>query len=520
MIILREYQRECIDIIKNKHADGKHRLLVSLPTASGKTVIFAYLIQETRYRTLVLAHTYELQDQAKNKINMFCPEINVGLVNSDYKQFDSQVVVCSIQSATLPNNLAQLLRQNFDLIVYDETHRACADGARKVLDTLGFGKGTQKLLVGFTATAFRSDGKGLLEVFDEVVYERNTKEMIDEGFLCPPIGFKIATNVDLSKVKTENGDFKTASLAQVMDTPVMNEIIVNAYIENAYGKKTIMFSVSVQHAKNVSQVFQDHGITSKVIYGDMPKKERIAILDEYESGLIKVLCNCAVLTEGFDSPSTECIIVGRPTKSKGLYTQMVGRGLRRHPNKKSCIVLDFDDNNHSICNTAMLLMDDANQPEKNNNHEKYNVEIPASIPAKLNPNLKAILLEYDPLSQDFNWKKEDRTYSMKAQNGVLKVTPSINDTYIVTFEESSEYRVIAHNLSFEYAFATADEFAKKNRHLFVLSDKAALWRNDPISDGQKKLFKRYRFTAGINKLTKGQAAILIDNGALHRVSNN
>jgi superfamily II DNA or RNA helicase len=511
MLKLREYQRECIESIFKAYKSGNNRLICSLATAAGKTIIFANFINEVDCRTLILAHTQELLDQAKEKINMFCPDLDVGIVNSDFKQFEKQVVVCSIQAAAVPANLTQLQSQNFQVLVYDECHHAASDSARIILDSLGFGKGTNKLLVGFTATAFRQDKKGLGEIFDKVAYEKNTKELIEEGYLVKPKGFKIATDIDLSKIKTEDGDFQKTALAEIMDTPAMNETIVNAYIERAYGLKTIVFGVNIKHAENISKAFNSVGISSKLVSGDTQREDRKQILEEYQAGQIKVLCNCQVLTEGFDAPSTECIIVARPTKSKGLYQQMLGRGLRLWPNKKECIVLDFCDKNHSICNVATLLLDYDDGQARKDREKKEQFK---NIPKNLNPKLKTALINYDPLGQNFYWEKDGQTYFMEGLDGVqLEVKPAGNNLYKVVYFNSFESFDETPKLSFEYAFAAAEDLAKEYKK-FILKDKSAPWRDKQISEDQKKVFIKGRYKSGINELTRGQAATLIGSGIL------
>ena len=164
---------------------GICRQLIHLPTAAGKTVIFAHLTKRLNCRTLVLAPMLELLEQARDKIQMICPELEVGLVNANSKEFDKQIVVSSIQSARQPENLKQLQQQQFKLCIADEAHFFAANSPRIVLESLGFSKGCKdRLLTGFSATPFRNDNKGLGEVFDEVVYKKTIKELIALEYLC------------------------------------------------------------------------------------------------------------------------------------------------------------------------------------------------------------------------------------------------------------------------------------------------------------------------------------------------
>ena len=515
---LRPYQEECLSKIAESLKAGVHRQLIVIPTGGGKTVIFAHLIEHMKRRALVLAHTNELLEQAKEKIEMICPGLSVGLVNSDNKEFDKQVVISSIQSARRPETLKQLQQQNFTLLVADECHHFGAESNRHILESLGFGRGTQYLLAGFTATGFRNDSKGLGEIFDAITYQRNIKEMIQDGHLCAPRGLKIATDLDLSNVKTDDGDFQASSLAEAMDLPEMNTLVVESYCNHARGRKTLCFGVTVQHAANLSGAFQKQGISSKLVHGGMAKEERSSIIKDYRNGAIQVLCNCQVLTEGFDAPETSCVIVARPTKSRGLYQQIVGRGLRLWPNKPDCIVLDFGDQNHSLCSTALLLQDaECEQIIEEDEEDKAKKEILAALPVKLNQKLKAAIINYDPLGESFTWERDGKSYVMKGSGkSLLIVSPQSEDRYRVILSNGLNNQLIAENLTFEYAFSSAEDFAKENRKLFVISDMQADWRSYPISDRQKAHIISKGFKAGVEGLTRGQAAILIGSGALRR----
>ena len=282
----------------------------------------------------------------------------------------------------------------------------------------------QKLLVGFTGTAFRNDGKGLGEVFDVIAYERNIKYMLEkQGFLCPPKAFKVKTDLDLSKVETGDDDFQAASLEKVMNTKELNNITVEAYLKNAPGRQAIAFCVSVAHAMALADAFQVNNIKAAFVHGSMPKKERADIIVEYKAGNIQVLCNCQVFLEGFDSPETSCVIIAKPTKFRGLYQQMVGRGLRLYPNKTDCVVLDFGDVNHSICNTATLCSN-FDVAQIINRKRLLAMEHAKSIPPKLHQKLKVFLATYDPLGKSFSWEKEGLSHVMQGNDGVrLEIKP-------------------------------------------------------------------------------------------------
>lgn len=517
-IKLRDYQVECLASIQENYANGINSQLVSLPTGAGKTVVFASLIKEMKRKTLVLAHTTELLDQAKEKITMICPGLDVGIVRADCKEFNRPVVVSTIQSARQPETLEEFKRQGFSLCIYDEGHRAASRTPREILSELGFFNASEKLLVAFTATPFRNDSKGLGEVFEKVTYRKTIKDLINLGYLCKPIGIRIKSDLDLSTVVTENGDFKTESLASVMDTPEMIELAVDSWLEKALGRKTVAFAVTVSHAKNLADAFRRRGITSETIHGGTEQGERSDLLKRFKNGDIFVLTNCQILTEGWDCPEVDCVLMVKPTQSKGLYTQMVGRGLRLSPNKKDCRVLDFGSQTHSLCGMAELIKDSDEEEAKGNPQQENKLSaFVKSLPPSINKKLRASIIEFDILGDSFTWLKDEYTYSLKAvENKTLKIFPTAEGRFSVLFFNGNIYQTVAKDLNFEYAFSCAEEFAKGNRAIFSVSDLDAPWRQLPISQKQKDLFRSYRFSSGIDDLSRGQAALIISSGVLNK----
>jgi ATP-dependent helicase IRC3 len=514
-IQLRPYQAECLQAIKSSHASGIRRQLISMATGAEKTIVFSRLVKDLNVKSILFAHTLELVEQGREKIKMLNHNLKVGIVNGLKKEFDQQIVISTIQSAMRPDTLAELKKQNFQLCIYDECHRCGSETSREVLNELGFGKNTSKLLTGFTATPFRQDGKGLREVFDAISYEKGVKELIKEVYLCPPKGIKISTDIDLSKVKIgDSADFQTDSLSQVMDIPEVRLLIVNSYLEKGQGRQTICFGVNVKNARNLSELFKEHGISSEYVHGGTPKSEREGILKRYQSGQTKVLCNCLVLTEGFDAPETSCVIIGRPTQSKGLFRQMAGRGLRLFPNKRDCLIFDLCTKHHSLCGTATLLEDERiNREEKGEGRQKEEVE---HLPINLNQKLKSALINFDPLGDSFTWSLSDNRYVLKGCSVKLEIVPVGDDRYRVILVSEQGIRVVAQGLDFSYSFCVAEEFAKENRSLFVFSDRSANWRELPASTKQISCIKSNGYRAGIEALTRGQASDLLVSGALRR----
>lgn len=516
-IRLRQYQEDCLEAIQEYASKGKMRQLVSLPTGSGKTVVFGHLVQRMQHRALILAHTGELLEQAREKIQMICPGIEVGLVDGQHKEFEYPVVVASVQSSALQHNLERLKQQNFPLLIADEAHHFAADSHRRIINHLGFGVGTDRLLVGFTATAFRNDSLGLAEVFDIIAYERSIRDMVSEGYLCRPNGLRIATDIDLSKVRLEGADFQATSLAAVMDTPELNKLVADAYLQHAQDQQAIVFGVTIQHALNLAEALKQRGIAAKAIHGNMGRDERAQAIAEYRSGVIKAITNCSVLVEGFDAPETSCIIIARPTHSKGLYQQMVGRGLRLWPNKRECLILDLGDRSHGLCDAATLLFDADKPLDSEEQQKQQDKEAIAKLPPKLNQKLKSAIIAFNPLGDSFIWERDSKGYFIKgARTTRLCIFSTAEDRHRVTLFEGACAMIVADDLTFEYAFASAEEFAKENRGLFVVADRDASWRTLPISEKQSAFIRKHGFRAGVEDLTRGQAAALIGSGALKR----
>lgn len=359
---LRDYQHECLKAIIARYRAGIRRQLVCLPTGCGKTVIFAEFPGYFRMKKqmLVLAHRAELLDQAQDKIRRANPGLCVEVEQGDRRaELSSDVVVASIQTLGRRDSkrLQQIDPDRFFLIVVDEAHHATASTYKRVFEYLGaLASDTQKLLVGFTATPKRGDGVGLDSVFEEIVFSNSLPEMTNAGYLIPLAGYRVETEVDLSKVKTRMGDFITSHLSRAVNIDQRNNLIVDIYSRYLKDRPTLCFCVDVAHAYHVADAFNAKGISAKALSGHTELSEREHILNDFREKRIQVLANCLVLTEGYDEPTVSGIILARPTKSSLLYTQMIGRGTRLHPNKKDTIIIDITDvtRDHSITTLPSL----------------------------------------------------------------------------------------------------------------------------------------------------------------------
>lgn len=350
MTQLRDYQKECLRTIHRRYRGGMRRLLVSLPTGTGKTVIFAQFPRffQMKRRMLVLAHREELLDQARDKMVRADARLKVEIEQAQRQASpDADVVVASVATLGRSGSSSRLKRldpEEFYLIVVDEAHHAVAPTYRRILEHFGvFEDSTPKLLVGFTATPRRGDGRGLDKVFQEIAYARGLPEMIQAGHLAPVTGYRVETEVDLSRVRTRMGDFVQSQLSEAVNVSERNSLIVKVFLDNLAERRTLVFCVDVNHAVSLAAGFRRAGIAAEAVTGASSTDERSSVLRRFGSGETRVVTNCMVLTEGYDEPSVAGIILARPTKSGLLYTQMIGRGTRLHPGKENVTVIDIVD---------------------------------------------------------------------------------------------------------------------------------------------------------------------------------
>jgi superfamily II DNA or RNA helicase len=338
----RPYQRDAITALRDGWATGHNRLAVVLPTGAGKTVVFSHLAHQmldslNGRRALVIAHREELIEQAASKLLAVDPMLRVGIVKAQRdNHHDADVIVASVQTLAVPKRREAI--RDIGLVIVDECHHAAARSYMDVLAHFGAWNGVP--VAGFTATMTRTDG-GLAEVWQDVVFRLDILDMISDNYLCDVRGKSITVDtLDLNKVRTRGGDLVDGQLGKALEDSGAIEAIAKAYTEHAADRAGVVFTPTVATAQAAAAALNAAGIKAAPVWGDMSKDERRATLTQYAAGDVQVLTNCMVLTEGFDAPHTSCIVVARPTKSPGLYVQMVGRGLRPAPGKRDALLLD------------------------------------------------------------------------------------------------------------------------------------------------------------------------------------
>jgi len=331
---LRPYQIEAQQAIVEARKRGFRAQLVSLATGLGKSVVIATLPELLELRptdvTLVVAHRDELIQQLVEKMKAQNPDAIVGIEKADeIASDDCTIVVATVQTLTGPrlNRFVTKFGRRIALFVIDEAHHAAAPTYRAILDKILL-KRPDALVIGFTATPNRGDGAQLTEIFSTIVYQMDARAAIEAGYLVPVRSYAVSTLTDLDTVASRAGDFVLGQLAEAVDTDERNAAVLEAYQTLVPGKKTLVFAASVEHARNIAQLFKDAGIKAAFASGDTPQGEREAIVAGFRGTKIDVLVNCGLYLEGFDVPSIEAIVNARPTKSTTLYTQVTGRGLR------------------------------------------------------------------------------------------------------------------------------------------------------------------------------------------------
>jgi superfamily II DNA or RNA helicase len=347
-IVLRDYQESALAAIEDSWSTGINRPAVVAATGAGKTSIFSALIgrhveklRANGQRVLVLAHRDTLLEQGDERIKLQNPGIWTAIVKGSRGQKTHQfadVVIASVQTLARPKRREAIDR--IGLVIVDECHLAASKSYRDVLDHYGCFDERQTPTVGFTATLTRMNG-GLPDVWQSVAYEKGIASLIAEGFLVPPVAKSVDAGLNLATTRVTAGDLDTKDLARALEDSAAFDTIADVWTESASDRPTIAFLPNVETTHKLRDAFLARGVAAESVIGATPATERRAAFERYRTGVTQVLTSCMTLTEGFDAPSTSCVIIGRPTINPGLFIQMVGRGLRLAPGKADCLILDI-----------------------------------------------------------------------------------------------------------------------------------------------------------------------------------
>ncbi len=334
---LREYQQEALDSLEAMRVNKETIALLYHATGTGKTVTAVMDAKRCGGRVLFVAHTMELVNQAYNTFKNLWGSVSVGKFADSIKDTDSHIICGSIQSVAL--NLELFQDNDFDYIIIDEAHHASADTYQKVLAYF-----KPKFTLGLTATPERADDTNILEIFKNTAHKLDIQTAVEIGALVPVRCIRIHTNIDMTKVRFNSVQYNIRDLDDKIFVPERNKLIVDTWLSYVKNKRTVVFCASVKHAEQIAKLFQDAGITALAVSGSMKTSERNEQLAKFACGDIKALCACDLLNEGWDCPQTEVLFMARPTMSKVLYTQQLGRGMRNCEGKDHLMVFDFVDN--------------------------------------------------------------------------------------------------------------------------------------------------------------------------------
>lgn len=514
MIALRDYQKEAVKAIEAARKHIRSGLII-LPVGTGKTVVFAEFLRRAQSRALILAHRDELIRQAADKLRLVWPEVSLGIIQGPVHEADRSVLVASVPTLARDDRLRTIPR--VDIVITDEAHHAVAPTYRRIYRAVGAGE--KAFHVGFTATANRADRIGLAQVYERVIYHRSIEDMIAQGYLVQVRGVIVRTEVDLSGVASGQ-DFVEPALEAVVNTKNRNELILKAYLEHARGRKTLLFAAGLAHAKSLAELFKENGIRAAYLLGSMPYELRRRLLKDFEQGDLEVLANYGVLTEGYDNPAINCIVMARPTLSSALYIQMIGRGMRLYPGKDDLLVLDFADRGRAMRLDQIpdllgkSVVGEAEEAKPMISKKEREL---ASRPAdKEAADAEGVTLvaEHVELVTRFSWLPLDigsgRWILLLPKNAAITLEPAKDgEGYHAHYYRSGEYkRITERPLRLDWAQGAAETLARKLTGGTYFLEKMARWRQEPATAEQISTLQKYGIPVP-NDLKKGKASELI-----------
>lgn len=356
-MLLRDHQKNAVRVITETFK-FTNKQYIEMPTGSGKTITFLSYAKNNHKRVLIIVPSIQLLEQVYEESLKFYDKKMVSRKGGNHVDKPRDIHICVIHSIK-GKYLEMLTGMDFDLVIFDEAHHIQADSYRRFLKEYDQRNecDDKVFYLGVTATPDRLDGKILNELLEECSFKIEIQELIKKKYLSDIEGFSVKTGIDITKVDSHNGDFSLQHLYKKLCNDSRNEMIIKLIQDEMKDRKSIVFCINIEHSKDINQLLAKKNISSAHIDGTMSFSQRSAILSAFREGQIKVLCNCQLLTEGFDEPSIDGIILARPTRSRALFTQMVGRGLRIYPGKKNCKIIDVVDSHTSLAGFNSILED-------------------------------------------------------------------------------------------------------------------------------------------------------------------
>jgi superfamily II DNA or RNA helicase len=527
MLSLRPYQEEGIAAVESAVTAGMQRPLIAWATGLGKTVAFAHLIGRRPGRALVLAHRDELLGQAREKLRMVLGTSNIGLVKAEKDEHAAPIVVASIQTLARESRRKRIT-PDFTTIVCDEAHHSEAQSYQRVFEHFRCFEPGGPVLLGVTATPERSDGKALGKTWEAIVHRISILKGIADGFLCDLRAQRIHIDADFSKMRTLHGDIREDDAEQMLIDANAPHEIAEALVQFASDRKSLVFTPTVLTAHLVAQACREVGLKAEALDGTTAPEDRAGILRRLRTGETQIVANCAVLTEGFDEPSVSCIVIARPTKSRPLAVQMIGRGTRLYPGKQDCLVLDLTGSTArgDLVQMADLIEEDAEEGLR---------DVAAKVRSKDMSVVQALLAVQAEVEQEaakkeaaerrgrlvaqavslftarqFTWVQSGAGFTLqlgeKSRGAIWLMPTGDQGAWNVEHRLPIERKDVWTGPSLEYAMGYAEDYAKQHG-ITALISRDAPWRTKPASIKQGQLLTKL----GVYRtgLTAGEASDLI-----------
>ena len=467
---LRKYQVQAKNAVLEEWNKGIKKTLLVLPTGTGKTVVFSSIAEERvkqNHRVLILAHRAELLSQAADKIKKLT-QLDTALEKRDSHSVNTMfpITLGSVQTLQQKQRLDEFPKDYFQDIIVDEAHHSLAKSYQNIFDHF-----SDANILGVTATPSRGDKKILTEWFDSIAYEYSMRQAIVEKYLVPIKAQLIPLTLDISTVKINNGDYAINEIGSALEPYLQS--IAEQMKKYCKGRKTIVFLPLISTSQLFFKILQDIGIRAAEVNSKSMNREEI--LHNFENGKYDVLCNAMLLTEGWDCPSVDCVIILRPTKIESLYRQMIGRGMRIFPGKKDLLLLDFlwMTSRHDLCKPSTLIA--------------KNAEIANKIEKKLKKSKDAL----DLMNTEEEIEEEiERDLKAERERRLAEELLAQQKKRAELFDPIRKELAIDENFFKSYKF-------QGNK-----------WETDSPTEKQIYILKKFGYTKAVK--TKGEAAYYLD----------
>lgn len=510
---LRPYQLEAMAAWWAQRRAGLRRGIINLPTGTGKTVLGLAIAQATPGRVLWLAHRDELIEQPQRTAAVTCPQVRPGVVQASRDEVGAELVFASVATVARPARLQRLLAAGgFALVVVDEAHHAVAETYRRVLAGVGALAPGGPPVLGLTATVERGDRVRLDAVFERVVYHWPLLSAIRAGYLVDLVMRRTWLNVDLDAVRSSGDDWHEGELGEALLQAGVAEATAGAFLTHAGARQALVFCATVEQAQLTAQALQAAGVAAAWLAGTTPLEERRELLRRLRAGTVQVVTNCAVLLEGFDEPSLQAVLIARPTRSKPLYLQMIGRGTRTFPGKQDCLVVDVvgATRRHSLMQAPVLFGLD---PRLSDGHR---VTQALAAQDQRAARVRGVIAAGEEISElaraAFHWVQAGEglfALGVGRDHGTLLLVQGPSGWELwQTRRETGPQRITLGSgggVDLELAQGIAEDLARR-LDVAALAGRAAPWRSRPASEASLRALERWGLPAVPEGLTQGEAA--------------